>query len=98
MVETTTMRKSSHVVTPSPDQRAFDLRSDLRVRRMPTMPMNVVRMGHVHSTVSGQPSKPPNGLVYQPTTTRSTTKARKSGQTADLQPAHLALSTCGCHA
>ncbi len=93
MVETTTTRKSSHVTGSWSGQWALDLRSALRVRRIPTMPISVVRMGQVHSTVSGQPSRPPNGLVYQPTITRSITKATKSGQTVGLQRASLPCSS-----
>src|SRR6266852_7394815 len=96
MVETTTIRKSSLLVSPWSDQRAADLRSVLRVRRMPTMPMSEVKTGHVHSTVSGQPRAPPNGSVNQPTTTRSTRKKRTSGQYAGLQRASLRCSSRAC--
>src|SRR5258708_18843036 len=96
MVETTTIRKSSLLVGLWSDQRAFDLRSAFRVRRMPVMPMSVLRMGHVHITVRGQPSTPGNAPVNQLTPTRSTKYERTSGQYAGLQRASLRCSSRAC--
>src|SRR5258708_5067915 len=94
MVGTTTRRKSSQIAGSAPRQRASDRRRILRVRAIPRMAITVVRIGHVHRKVRGQPRIPVNGSVNQPTATSITRNETISGQYRGFQRESLPCSFC----